>query len=449
MSRFPTYLLLGLLASALPAGAAESLPAPVLSDAALPEAALPDAATPAQRTKDELPLEQLRLFALVLEQIRDAYVEPVSDADLLDAAIHGLLFRLDPHSEYLQPEDYSSLRETTSGEFGGIGIEVGQEDGFLKVVSPIDDTPASRAGIQPGDVVIKIDGTSVKGLTLAQSVERMRGKIGTKVTLTIVREGAEKPLEIELSREKIRMTSVRTRDLAPGFAYLRITQFQSHTGSDAHKQLKALADGQSPLQGLVLDLRNNPGGVLAGAQQVADLFLDSGNIVYTEGRDARARQRLDASPGDLLHGAPIVVLVNRGTASAAEIVAGALQDHRRAVIVGTQTFGKGSVQTVLPLQGERGLKLTTARYYTPAGRSIQAEGIVPDIPVENAKLTTRDESGMREAELPGHLGNGKARTPKSPEARLASLAEEDYLLYEALNILRGMALARAPTPALP
>lgn len=439
MPRFPLHLMLGLMVATTPATASESLPPP---PAEAPENT--GTVTPGSRTTEELPLEQLRLFALVLEQIRDAYVEPVSDSDLLDAAIHGLLFRLDPHSEYLQPEDFSSLRETTSGEFGGIGIEVGQEDGFIKVVSPIDDTPASRAGIQPGDMVTKIDGTSVKGLTLAQSVERMRGKIGTKVTLTVVREGIEKPMEIVLLREKIRMSSVRTRELAPGFGYLRITQFQTHTGSDAHKQLKALAEGKAPLQGLVLDLRNNPGGVLSGAQQVADLFLDSGNIVYTEGRDARAQQRLDATPGDLLDGAPIVVLVNRGTASASEIVAGALQDHRRAVIVGTQTFGKGSVQTVLPLQGERGLKLTTARYFTPSGRSIQAEGIVPDIRVENAKLTTRDESGMREAELPGHLGNGKARSSKTSEEKPVSLADEDYLLYEALNILRGIALARAP-----
>ncbi|MFP5410677.1 MAG: S41 family peptidase [Gammaproteobacteria bacterium] len=439
MQRLLLVLALGLMPS-MPAIATESMPLP----SAEHESENDDGNE--VPTTDALPLEELRLFAQVLEHIRDAYVEPVSDRDLLDAAIHGLLFRLDPHSSYLEPEDFSDLRESTSGEFGGLGIEVGLDEGFLKVVSPIDDTPASRAGMQPRDLIIKIDGQSVKGLSLTQAVERMRGKIGTKVTLTVVREGQDKPFELTLTREKIRMASVRSRELEPGYGYLRITQFQTHTGSDAGKQLKTLLDGKTALQGLVLDLRNNPGGVLNGAQQVADLFLDGGNIVYTEGRDARAQQRLDATPGDLLDGLPLVVLVNGGTASAAEIVAGALQDHRRAVLVGTRTFGKGSVQTVLPLQRDRALKLTTARYYTPAGRSIQAEGIVPDVRVENAKLTARDERGTREADLPGHLANGGSKSAGKPaeETKPASLADEDYPLYEALNILRGIALSRAP-----
>lgn len=437
MPRLLPLFALGLVLT-IPALATESPLAPITTQE--------DAAAEDIPTTDALPLEELRLFAQVLEHIRDAYVEPVSDRELLDAAIHGLLFRLDPHSSYLQPEDFSDLRESTSGEFGGLGIEVGLDEGFLKVVSPIDDTPASRAGMQPRDLIIKIDDQSVKGLSLGQAVERMRGKIGTKVTLTVVREGQDKPFELTLTREKIRMASVRSRELAPGFGYLRITQFQTHTGSDAATQIKALVAGPKPLQGLVLDLRNNPGGVLNGAQQVADLFLDGGNIVYTEGRDARAQQRLDATPGDLLGGLPLVVLVNGGTASAAEIVAGALQDHRRGVVVGTQTFGKGSVQTVLPLQRDRALKLTTARYYTPAGRSIQAEGIVPDVRVENAKLTARDERGTREADLPGHLTNGsrKGDQKAADEEKPASLADEDYPLYEALNILRGIALSRAP-----
>lgn len=442
MQRLLLLLALGLV-PVTPAIATESMPLPVVEHEDEGDAG---SEVP---TTDALPLEELRLFAQVLEHIRDAYVEPVSDRDLLDAAVHGLLFRLDPHSSYLEPEDFSDLRESTSGEFGGLGIEVGLDEGFLKVVSPIDDTPASRAGMQPRDLIIKIDGQGVKGLSLSQAVERMRGKIGTKVILTVVREGQDKPFDVTLTREKIRMASVRSRELEPGYGYLRITQFQTHTGNDAGKQLKTLLDGKTPLQGLVLDLRNNPGGVLNGAQQVADLFLDNGNIVYTEGRDARAQQRLDATPGDMLDGLPLVVLVNGGTASAAEIVAGALQDHRRAVVIGTQTFGKGSVQTVLPLQHDRALKLTTARYYTPAGRSIQAEGIVPDIRVENAKLTARDERGMREADLPGHLanGNGKAAGGKpAEEAKPAPLADEDYPLYEALNILRGIAIYRAPAP---
>ncbi len=417
-----------------------------LATAAPEQPAAPAAGNPPAATTDELPLEQLRLFAQVLQQIRDSYVEPISDEKLLGAAIHGLLYELDPHSSYLEPKDFSELQVTTSGEFGGVGIEIGASDGFLKVISPIDDTPASRAGIQPGDMIVRIDGDSVKGMSLSEAVDRMRGKSGTKIVLSIMREGRDKPLDVTLVREKIKMTSVRTRELAPGFAVLRINQFQTHTGSDAERELRALLRGKEPPRGIVLDMRNNPGGVLNGAQQVADLFLDGGNIVYTQGREGDAQQRLDATPGDVLGGLPIVVLVNAGTASAAEIVAGALQDHRRAVIVGMPTFGKGSVQTVFPLQQDRALKLTTARYYTPSGRSIQAQGIVPDIRVEDARLTQRDEGdAFREADLPGHLSNGNGapeRKGKDDADKPKSLADDDYQLYEALNILRGIVLAR-------
>jgi len=405
-------------------------------------------------TTGTLPLDELRLFAQVLQQVRDAYVEPVSDQELLEAAIHGLLFRLDPHSSYLDPKDFSDLQVSTSGEFGGVGVEIGMGDNFLRVISPIDDTPASRAGIKPGDLVIRIDGDSVKGMSLSEAVERMRGEIGSRIELTIMREGRDKPFDVKLVREKIKMTSVRTRELAPGYAWVRIGQFQVNTGADTAKALKALQNGAQPLRGIVLDMRNNPGGVLGGAQQVADLFLDSGNIVYTEGREGSAQHRMDATAGDVLNGLPIVVLVNAGTASASEIVAGALQDHRRAVIVGTPTFGKGSVQTVFPLMNDRGLKLTTARYFTPSGRSIQAQGIVPDIRINDARLTQREEEGaFREADLPGHLANnngaperkGKDNTAGKPEAeKPKALADEDYQLYEALNILQGMAIARAP-----
>ncbi|MFZ5757360.1 MAG: S41 family peptidase [Pseudomonadota bacterium] len=406
-------------------------------------------AVPAETPGGEsLPLDDLRTFAQVLQKIRDSYVEPISDHDLLEAAIRGLLYDLDPHSAYLDPRDFSDLQVSTTGEFGGVGIEVGAGENFLKVVSPIDDTPASRAGLQPGDFIVKIDGESVKGVSLSEAVERMRGKVGSAVVLTIMREGRDKPFEVSLVREKIKMTSVRSRELAPGFGYLRITQFQIHTGADTEKQLRTLLNGKEPLRGLVLDLRNNPGGVLNGAQQVADLFLDGGNIVYTQGRDPGEQQRLDAMPGDILKGMPVVVLVNSGTASASEIVAGALQDQRRGVVVGTPTFGKGSVQTVFPLQQDRALKLTTARYFTPSGRSIQAQGIVPDIRIEDARLTRRDDgAAFREADLPGHLsnGNGNPERKGKDSDKPTALADDDYQLYEALNILRGITLSRADT----
>lgn len=416
----------------------------------------PDAAArPATGTA--LPLDELRLFAQVLQQIRDSYVEPVSDEELLKAAVHGLLYKLDPHSSYLEQKEYADLQVSTSGEFGGVGIEIGMGDGFLKIISPIDDTPASRAGIKPGDLVVRIDGDSVKGMNLSEAIDRMRGKIGTQIELTIMREGKDKPFDVSLVREKIKMTSVRTRELAPGYAWLRIAQFQVHTGADAAKILKTLTSAETPLRGLVLDMRNNPGGVLGGAQQVADLFLDGGNIVYTEGREGSSQQRLDATAGDMLQGLPIVVLINAGTASASEIVAGALQDQHRAVIVGTPSFGKGSVQTVFPLQKDRALKLTTARYFTPSGRSIQAQGIVPDIRIEDARLTQRDEdAAFREADLPGHLSNGngaperkgkESKDVKEDAEKPKSLAAEDYQLYEALNILQGMALAKVTLPA--
>lgn len=442
----PTRPFAALLAALLLTGAATAADAPAGTEPAPTAAAAKNAGV-------ALPLEDLRIFAQVLQKIRDAYVEPISDQDLLDAAIRGLLYDLDPHSAYLDPRDFSDLQVSTTGEFGGVGIEVGIGDNFLKVVSPIDDTPASRAGLRPGDIIVKIDGDSVKGASLSEAIERMRGKIGTSITLTIMREGRDKPFDVALVREKIKMASVRSRELEPGFGYLRVTQFQIHTGNDAEKQVKNLVAGKEPLRGLILDLRNNPGGVLNGAQQVADLFLDGGNIVYTQGRDTTEQQRLNALPGDLLDGRPIVVLVNAGTASASEIVAGALQDQRRAVIVGMPTFGKGSVQTVFPLAQDRALKLTTARYFTPNGRSIQAQGIVPDIRIEDARLTRRDEdAAFREADLPGHLSNGNGNPErKGKDAdQPAPLADTDYQLYEALNILRGISLSKAAAaPAVP
>ncbi|HWV08659.1 MAG TPA: S41 family peptidase, partial [Pseudomonas sp.] len=357
--------------------------------------------------KAPLPLDDLRTFAEVMDRIKAAYVEPVSDKTLLENAIKGMLSNLDPHSAYLEPEAFLELQESTSGEFGGLGIEVGMEDGFVKVVSPIDDTPASKAGIQPGDLIVKIDGQPTKGLSMMEAVEKMRGKAGSKILLTLVREGG-KPFDVELTRAVIKVKSVKSQLLEDGYGYIRITQFQVNTGEEVGKALAKLRkDNGKKLRGLVLDLRNNPGGVLQAAVEVSDHFLKKGLIVYTEGRIANSELRFSADPADASEGVPLVVLINGGSASASEIVAGALQDHKRAVLMGTDSFGKGSVQTVLPLNNDRALKITTALYFTPNGRSIQAQGIVPDIEVARAKVTReQDDENIKEADLQGHLGNG-------------------------------------------
>ena len=378
-----------------------------------------------------LPLQDLRIFAEVFNQIRSAYVEKVDDRTLLENAIKGMLNGLDPHS----------------AEFGGVGLEVGAEqDGFVRVITPIDDTPAKAAGMESGDIIIKIDGKSVKGLGLNQAVEMMRGPKGSKIILTVVREGTQGPFDVTLVRDVIRVRSVRQRILDPGLGYMRIAQFQSETGKDFVKALDALtAENKAPLTGLVLDLRNNPGGVLQASVEVADAFLEEGLVVYTEGRIENASARFSAKPGDLFDGVPVVVLINGGTASASEIVAGALQDHKRAVVVGTDSFGKGSVQTVLPLAEDRAIKLTTARYFTPSGRSIQAQGIKPDIVVERATLTPlKPGPVVTEADLDGHLSNTNGKTENGSKQRAGAkantLREQDYQLYEALNLLRAMVL---------
>jgi carboxyl-terminal processing protease len=391
-----------------------------------------------------LPLNELRSLTEVFGRIKQDYVEQVTDKELLDSAIRGMLAGLDPHSSYLDAEGYKDLQVGTSGEFGGLGIEVGMEDGFVKVIAPIDDTPAQRAGVQAGDLIIRLDSKPVKGLTLHQAVNIMRGKVGTPILLTVVRDGEDKPLEIKIVRDTIKVKSVKHKSLGDGFGYLRISQFQSHTGENLEDALKSLRDeSDGNVKGLILDLRNNPGGVLNAAVEVSDAFLNKGLIVYTKGRGPDSELRFNATPKELLEGAPLVVLVNGGSASASEIVAGALQDHKRAVVIGTRTFGKGSVQTILPLQNNTALKLTTARYYTPSGRSIQAEGIKPDIELESIKVTTADDLSairLKEADLAGHLENGekeeKSEAEKSGEA--VSLAQSDYQLYEALNILKGL-----------
>ncbi|MES2821869.1 MAG: S41 family peptidase [Pseudomonadota bacterium] len=395
-----------------------------------------------------LPLDDLRTFAEVMDRIKSAYVEPVSDKTLLENAIKGMLSNLDPHSAYLEPEAFLELQESTSGEFGGLGIEVGLEDGFVKVVSPIDDTPASKAGIEAGDLIIKIDGKPTKGLSMMEAIDKMRGKPGEKIELTLVREGG-KPFDVELTRAVIKVKSVKSLLLEPGYGYLRITQFQVNSGQEVGKALAKLRkeNGDKKLRGLVLDLRNNPGGVLQSAVEVTDHFLTKGLIVYTKGRIANSELRFSADPADASEGVSLVTLINGGSASASEIVAGALQDHKRSVLMGTDSFGKGSVQTVLPLANNRALKLTTALYYTPNGRSIQAQGIVPDIEVARAKITReQDTENYKEADLQGHLGNGNGGLERPSGSKASNPAarpqDDDFQLSQALSLLKGLNITR-------
>ncbi|MCC7122949.1 MAG: S41 family peptidase [Gammaproteobacteria bacterium] len=404
---------------------------------------------------DPIPLDDIRLLVEIFHKVKSDYVEPVTDKQLIDNAIKGLLAGLDPHSTYLDAEAYEELQEGTTGEFGGLGIEIGTEDGFVRVIAPIDDTPASRAGVQAGDTIIKLDDTPVKGITLNEAIKKMRGKPGTKISITLMRDGVEKPIELTLVRDVIKIRSVRGRLLEPGFGYVRVSAFQANTGDDLVAQLEKLkAESKSALKGLVLDLRNNPGGVLGAAVAVSDAFLDTGRIVYTEGRIEDAKLEFDAKPPDLIGGAPLVVLVNEGSASASEIVAGALQDRQRAVIMGRQTFGKGSVQTILPMNNHAAIKITTARYYTPNGRSIQAEGIKPDIRIDKLKVAdfnVEDRAFIKESQLDRHLENtGTKAAPASAaepgeadKDQRAELAKQDYELYEALNLLKGMVLLQA------
>ncbi|WP_166257995.1 S41 family peptidase [Marinobacter salicampi] len=396
----------------------------------------------------QLPLDELRKFTEVFSRIKAAYVEEVDDQTLLENAIKGMLGGLDPHSAYLEPKAYEELEESTSGEFGGLGIEVGMEDGFIKVIAPIHDTPAEQAGVQAGDLIIKLGDQPVKGMSLEEAIGLMRGKPGTTLTLTILREDSNAPIEIEVERAVIKVTSIKSRLIENGYGYVRLTQFQSETGSQFINAIEKLkSDNEGQLDGLVIDLRNNPGGILQAAVEAADALLDEGLIVYTEGRIQSSRLRFSAQPGDIASGTPIVVLINGGSASASEILAGALQDHGRAVLMGTETFGKGSVQTVIPLDATHAIKMTTARYYTPEGRSIQAKGIKPDIEVKPARLTELESGPMfSEADLSGHLLNGdqpETRPKPGSEAEKEAAAQNDqaardYQLRSALNLLKGM-----------
>ena len=388
-----------------------------------------------------LPIEELRAFTEVFGRVKSDYVEPVEDKKLITEAINGMLTGLDPHSAYLDQEAFRELQVGTQGEFGGLGIEVGMEDGFVKVVAPIDDSPASRAGVKPGDLIVKLDETSVKGMTLNDAVKRMRGKPNTNITLTIVRKGDPKPVVVTLTRAIIKIQSVKSKLLEPGFAYIRVSQFQEHTGENLAKAVDGLfKQNQGPMRGLILDLRNDPGGLLNGAVAVSAAFLPQNSlVVYTDGRTEDSRMKLNASPEHYLRGrlkddylrrlpaeiktVPMVVLVNAGSASASEIVAGALQDHDRAVVMGQPTFGKGSVQTILPLGNNTAIKLTTARYYTPKGRSIQAKGIIPDIPLDDA-VSDRGALKLREADLTKHLIDSATPTDKEKEKALATAVQK-------------------------
>lgn len=394
-----------------------------------------------------LPLNELRVFAEAFDRVSSAYVEEIDDRTLLENAIKGMLSQLDPHSAYLDRSSFSDLQETTTGHYGGLGLEVGMEDGFIKVISPMDDTPAAKAGIESGDLIIRLNDKPVKGMSLSEAIEEMRGEAGSEITLTIVREGQAIPKDFVLTREVIQVASVRHHLIEDGYGYLRIAQFQSKTGSEVEEAIEKLTE-EGKLSGLIIDLRNNPGGVLQAAVEVSDVFVADGLIVYTSGRLSNSDLRFNATTPDATDGVPIVVLVNAGTASASEIVAGALQDHGRAVIMGTNTFGKGSVQTILPLNNEKAIKLTTALYYTPNGRSIQAEGIIPDIWVNRSNVTKIKSSPwqIKEKDLPGHLANGNVSDDDSNEASedqdsapaSAELAAKDYQLNEALTLLKGL-----------
>jgi carboxyl-terminal processing protease len=388
-----------------------------------------------------LALEELQAFVNAFTQIRNTYVEEVDDKVLLKSAIKGMLLELDPHSNYLEPQSFEALQVNTSGQFGGLGLEVGMEDGFVKVISPIDDTPAQLAGVESGDLIVKIDNKPVKGMSLNEAVNLMRGEVGTSISLTIIRSGADKPLELTLTRDIIEVVSVRRRIIDDDYLYLRIAQFQGNTGNDLKNAVRRAAD-KNTIKGIVLDLRNNPGGVLQAAVEVVDLFIDDGLIVYTEGRIQESATRFDASSDGETVTQPLIVLINAGSASASEIVAGALQDHNRAIVIGTQSFGKGSVQTVIPLSNSHGMKLTTARYFTPAGRSIQAQGIVPDIIVERGKITTYDSAGqITEADLHGHLKNTNGKSEHngaSQSNNKVELVTNDTQLYQAITLLKGL-----------
>lgn len=435
----------------------------VLFSVALSAACVADDKVATTTDASLLPLEELRTFTRVYDHVRNGYVDEIDDAKLLEYAIKGMISELDPHSAYLDKEAFADLQASTSGEFFGIGLEVSLDDGFIKVVTPIDDSPSARAGIQAGDVVIRIDDKQVKGMDLNKAVNLMRGPKNSPIKITVMREGVDQPLDFDLLRDIIKVQSVRTRLLEQDYFYIRVAQFQLDTGKDVAKKLRDQLKKNPDTKGIILDLRNNPGGVLQASVEVVDAFLDGGQVVYTQGRLDNSNIGYNAEAGDITNNLPLVVLINDGSASASEIVAGALQDHKRAVIMGTRSFGKGSVQSVIPISNDRAIKLTTALYYTPNGRSIQAQGIEPDVNVERVQIAAIQQGvSTTEADLARHLGNSKGGTESTSKDRTdkrissAELLKEDNQLHEALNLLKGLnifiqntPLAAAPADAVP
>ena len=393
--------------------------------------------------KTSLPLNQLQAFSEVYLKIKQHYVQDISDKEIFDNAIKGMLEGLDPHSTFLNEKDFKDLQIGTKGEFGGLGIEITMEGGYVKVITPIDDTPAFKAGIEAGDLIIEIDNKSVQGMSLGEAVDLMRGKIGTSILLTIAREGENSPIEVKITRDKIKVKSVKYEIIDDNYGYIRISSFQTKTGNNLKKAIKELkAKSKNNIKGYVIDMRNNPGGVLGAAVDVSDAFIKGKKkIVFTKGRTEDAMYEFVSNNTDLADGKPIVVLINGGSASASEIVAGALQDHKRAIIMGTQSFGKGSVQTILPITSKTAVKITTARYYTPKGRSIQAKGITPDIIVENLKLgSISQDKILKESDLMGHLKNNEKKNSKEDKKKQNRNLEDDYQLSEAINLLKGLSI---------
>lgn len=429
---------------------------PIAAQAAqvVPDAPAEKAAPTTDRSQasSSVSLAEIRRFTAVYSLVKQAYVDAVSDEKLMQAAIRGMLSNLDPHSEYLDRAQIESLAEETTGSYAGLGIEVTSQDGALRVIAPIDGTPAQRAGILAGDIIVRIDDVIVQSSGVDNAIEQLRGKTGSQVTLNIVREGVASPFDVTLKREIIRVASVSSRLLEPGYAYLRIAQFQAETGGELRRNVaKVLSDNGGPVKGAVLDLRSNPGGLVSAAVDVSDQFLDGGKIVSTRGRVSEADLSFSATPGDSLNGAELVVLIDNGSASASEIVAGALKDNRRALLMGRRSFGKGSVQTVLPLDGDFAVKMTTARYFTPNGTSIQAQGITPDVELADLKLAARDGADsptVSERDLPNHLRGGTEGYPAG-KVVLQTQVPTDYALNEALNLLKGLASQRQRTQVTP
>lgn len=402
-----------------------------------------------------LPLDELRTFTRVYDQVRNGYVDQIDDAKLLEFAIKGMIAELDPHSAYLDKEAFADLQASTSGEFGGVGLEVSIDEGFIKVITPIDDSPSAKAGLMSGDVITRIDDKPVKGMDLNKAINMMRGPKNSAIKLTVMRAGTDQPIDFNLLRDIIKVQSVRTRLLDEDYLYIRLAQFQLDTGKDMAHKLREQLKKSAKIKGIILDLRNNPGGILQSSVEVVDAFLDGGQVVYTQGRLDNSNISYNAEAGDLAGGLPLVVLINDGSASASEIVAGALQDHQRAVIMGTRSFGKGSVQSVIPISNDRAIKLTTALYYTPNGRSIQAQGIEPDVLVERVKIgDIQPLSGTTEADLVRHLGNSKGGQEITSKDRArkrtdnVDLLKDDNQLHEALNLLKGLNIfiQRGPAP---